>query len=294
MVTMAITADSLVRACALAESVRVHEPGVPVALITMRGADIPSGSFFDETLWIDPPEPFSGNARYLNKLVHPFRMTPYRRTLFLDDDTLVIRPFLPVLREHFYGRSVAINCFEQLPGDPCPGINFVRADATARLTGRRRIDNLYGGGHYYFETGPPVDEVLDLALDVAVNRPDDYAAVACPGQHQIADEVAFLYAVNTLHLDMPHLPDFVDALSLKRASQIRLSVRQSRYEWPNRPWGTRIEDVRIVHFASRGKRALPYQQEIHRLTGLRQSFDQGLPGAARRSRHRARALLGLR
>ena len=284
IVTMAIGPDSIVRACAMAASVRIHEPDVPVMLITLDHVQVPGGCF-DSVRRVQTPEPFSDQFRFLNKLVHPFTLSPYRRTLFLDDDTLLVRPVRPVLEEHFFGRDFALNTFAQKPEDSCVGKNFLHPGATAQLTGRPLVDNPYGGGHYYYERGDRLDEIIRYALEFATDRPGDYVSVACPGQRVVADEIAALFAINALDLPMPRLPDFVDSLNLARGNAISLDVSAGRYVWDERPWGSRIGDVRILHFCTNGKRSLAYSREIHRLTGRRQSFDVGIRGVARRARH---------
>lgn len=284
---MAVGPDAIVRACALARSVELVEPDVPVALITTRSADVPAG-YFATRLGFDEPEPFTGGQRYLNKLVHPFQLSPFRRTLFLDDDTLLIRPISDLVDNEFRGHMVALNGIRQAPDAGWIGNNLLRPAETCEALGREWIYNLAGGGHYYFEQADGLDEFLSSAIDFAIDPTSAYADVGGRGRSQLADEIAFLYAINAQGLDIPTLPDFIDGLSFDRAGTITVDVEQGRYEFPDRPWGEQIDQVRLLHFYSRAKRALPYVREIHRLTGLRQSFDAGARGVARRARHAIR------
>lgn len=285
VVTMASTADAMIRACALAASLRIHEPKVPIGLLVPRRLRVHE-RFFDFVQWFDEPEPFAGELRYLNKLVQPFALSPFERTLFMDDDTLIIRPIRTTIDRAFRGHALAINCRVDDRSTPRHGMNHLVPEAVCETFGLNRCYNTNGGGHMYFERASRerVSEVAELAISYGADDAGRYERLA--GQKVVSDEIALLLAANHLRLHMPVLPDFVDALTLKQASKIDLDVADSHYEWSERSWGVLVSDVRVVHFASSAKRSLPYSREIRRLTGLRQSFDRGLAGFRRRAAHR--------
>jgi hypothetical protein len=286
--TMALGRDPIVRACALARSVHLHEPDTGLVLITDDRTKVPGG-YFADIIEIERPEPFSGYSRYLNKLVQPFKLSPFDRTMFFDDDTLLIRPIRRAIEEMFAGSPISACATVQYANELSPGINHLVPAATCEALGRSWIYNLYGGGHYYFESGPEADRILEAALAFAVESPDLYERVATPGQAFVSDEIAFLYAANQLECTLPTPSDFIDPLNLKRANEIHIDVAARSYVWAERSWGRNINDVHIVHFCANGKRSLPYSREIYRLTGLRQSFDEGLKGRSRRIRQTLRA-----
>lgn len=277
--TMAATPDAVVRSCALARSLRLQDPDMPVALIVAPpGLEIPRG-FFDEVLFAPYPEPFRGELRYLNKLHHPIRLTPFERTLFLDDDTLVIRPLRQLVESEFARFPVALNTRLEGLSDRS-SMNHLMPGRVIDHFGIERCRNVYGGGHMYFRRCDEARDILCAAIRVACEDREVYEHLS--GQTVVSDEVALMVVANERGLDMPTLPDFVDAYDLWQANQISVEVRTGTYRWPGRPWGRNIHDVRILHFCSRAKRSLPYRRQIHRLTGLRQSFDRGSVGMARR------------
>lgn len=281
VVTMATNADAVVRACALAASVRVHEPGVPIALLTTLQHDAVPPGWFDAVLHITPPEPYAGELRYLNKLVHPLALSPFEHTLFLDDDTLVLRPFVATIEQHFAGRQIAINCLPCAATDERPGTNHLDPSIVCSATGHDICWNTYGGGHMYFERGP--QPLVADALAVVTTERALYEEWS--RQRIVSDEVALLIAANRGNVGMPSLADFVDAPKLRQTRQITVRVADSRYRWPQRPWGEDIDAVAILHFASSAKRSAGYAREIRRLTGLQQSTDRGARGLLRRLRH---------
>jgi hypothetical protein len=133
----------------------------------------------------------------------------------------------------------------------------------------------------YFERGALTS--LEAAIAVVTDERDLYERWS--GQTVVSDEIALLIASNRSSMEMPTIADFVDALTLQQANQIRVRVTDSAYRWAGRPWGNDISDVAVLHFASSAKLAAPYAREIYRLTGLRQRADRGLRGRARRLRH---------
>lgn len=285
VVTMAVEPDAVVRACGLAASLRHHHPDWPVCLLTTSGSSVPPG-FFDSVVTLPDPEPFSGPLRYLNKLIHPFTLSPFDRTLFLDDDMLVIRPLDRVLRDHFVGRALAINTIVCTRSEPRPGTNHLDPATVCDELGVDRCRNTYGGGHMYFEhTAGTVPMLAQAALAVVADERALYERWA--QQPIVSDEVALLIAVNRFDVAMPNVPDFVDALSLYRADRARFSVAGASYSLPDRSWGDDTDQVAILHFCSSAKRAASYSREVHRLTGLRQSFDRGQGGIRRRLGHDA-------
>jgi hypothetical protein len=283
IITMAVHSDSVIRATALAASVRLTNPGLPVSLLVPEGLDA-NADKFDSIHHFRLPEPYSGESKLLNKLIHPINLSPYERTLFLDDDTLVVRPLSGALLRLGEG-PLNINCRRG------PGVSASQLNKLPTAISRARFGpdflNVYGGGHMYFEDKRDARSAADAALAVAERA--DYAELA--GQSIIADELAIVIAANEERWPMPVLDDFVDAFTLDQANCIDLAMRQHppRYRWPKRPWGTDIESVCILHFCSRAKRALPYRRAIYELTGLRQSFDRGLSGTMRRIRMAGRA-----
>lgn len=284
VVTMATDADSIIRACALSASLQLHQPAWPRCIITTPDAVVPDG-WFHHVIRFEQPEPYANHFRYLNKLVHPFVLSPFTRTLFLDDDTLVIRPFQTVLEANFLGHQVALNTRKDQADEPRPGTNHLDASVVCQELATSHCWNTYGGGHMYFESISQFPELAADAIDIAVNQPELYERWSA--QSIVSDELALLIAINQQHFEMPTIPDFVDALSLRLADSAHFSVRESTYRLPGRPWGEQIGDVAILHFCSSAKRSVTYARSIRQLTGMRQSFDMGWRGALRRVHHDA-------
>lgn len=277
---MATNTDAAIRAAALAASLRRVGETAPIHMLAPRALEIPHG--FDHVHRFDA-EPFTGDLRYLNKLVHPLNRSPFNRTLFLDDDVIAIQPITPVVDEHFAGLPLAINCQTHEASDDVTGTNLVHPPSVAREFNRETVLNVNGGGHMYFERSDEAHGIAQRAIDAATDR-DRYERLA--GQTIVSDEVALAIVANEERLPWPTLPDFVDAVNFDQGNSLDLDAITGDYEWPGRPWGDTINNVRLVHFCTRGKRALPYRKAIHDLTGQRQTFDRGITGAARRARLR--------
>lgn len=85
-ITMAYGPDRYMRqAETLARSLRLHMPGIPLALVTDR---TDPGDLFDVVV---PMLPFS-NAGTLHK-ISLYDYSPFEETLFIDSDCVVVRPF---------------------------------------------------------------------------------------------------------------------------------------------------------------------------------------------------------
>lgn len=277
--TMAASADAVVRASALGRSLAAWEPKTPVALIVVDPTlEVPPG-IFAEVIRVAKPEPFEGELRFLNKLYQTIRRSPFRHTFFLDDDTLVIGPLQPLIESRFASFPVAINTRMEERREHAT-MNHLVPSRVIEEFGVSACRNVYGGGHMFFSDDAAAREILEASIQLVLERRDLYTRLA--GQSVISDELALMVIANERGLPMPEIDDFVDAFSLWQANQIAFDTIAGTYRWPQRHWGRRIEDVRVLHFCSRGKRSLPYRKEIHRLTGLRQSFDEGPTGFARR------------
>jgi hypothetical protein len=287
-VTMAANPDGVLRACALARTIRLQEPGAPVTLwLAAPGAEVPPG-YFDAVRELDPAEPFGGARRYLNKLEYACRFAPYEANFFLDDDVLLVRPIRELLRRQFFECAVAIN--SRLEGrSERVRMNHLVPSRVIERFGVDRCRNVYGGGHMFFRNTEAARRILARSIAVVVEREWLYRELT--SQDFISDELALMVVANEESLPMPTLPDFVDGLDLWQANQISLDSRRGVYRWRRRTWGERIEDVRLVHFYSHAKRSWPYCRELSRLTGRRQSFDRGPRGVLRRLAMRGRGLI---
>ena len=206
LMTMAESLKAVARACGLARSLTATGERLPRVLLCPPGLPVPDG-YFDAVI-PTPPDPFQGRWFYLNKLVHPFALTPFRRTLFIDSDVVVRRPLAALVATHFAGSPVALFVKrEQLSNAEVRGNHFTPKLFAERF-GTTMVQNPDGGGNMYFESGPRAKAIVARALDFVTRHEDVYHDLT--GNFGfVADELALLAMLTVDGTVLPSRPGTV-------------------------------------------------------------------------------------
>lgn len=139
------------QAKALARSIRIHSPEIPIALATDTGTE--DGELFDVVTRRD----FSQLDPLLSKL-KMYEFSPFEKTLFIDADSLVVAPLEPVF-EAFEGKSFSVFGAEEYT---TPGW-FENIQVVEEITGSEGLPG-FNGGIYYFEK-PDAENIFESAED---------------------------------------------------------------------------------------------------------------------------------
>ena len=186
VLTLATPGDYL-KAIGLALSLRVSNPGLPLAVACGPAVADLLKPYFDYVIAETP-----GLRGFIHKL-HLDHYTPFTRTLFFDSDVIVCKPVQPYLER--WGQPAYTACGAYMSD----GVSCFVLDrgATLRRIGRDRLVVIDGAGHAFF-TLPDGGRVFDLARTVAA----DYADYA--GSATFCDEDVMNIVMSTL--DMPPAP----------------------------------------------------------------------------------------
>lgn len=143
------------QAAALARSLRLHSPGQVLALITDRPEEFRPGTLFDHVV------PLLGAATSdCRPKLDLDLCTPFRRTLYLDSDSLAFRDLGFVLDRH-RGRDVVV-----LGRPVSAGHWYLDVPELCRLAGARSVPQ-FNGGVFYFEDTVVAHAVFGRARELA-------------------------------------------------------------------------------------------------------------------------------
>jgi len=143
----------------LSRSLRLHMPGLPLALVTDRKD---AGELFDIVI---PMRPF-GRAGTLHK-INLYDYSPFEETLFIDSDCVVVRPFheqLEAIRGHDFAPIVTL-CLKDGESD------LWLEDVGAALQGvGGSAFPKFNGGVYFFRKGAEAEGIFARANDLLLRK----------------------------------------------------------------------------------------------------------------------------
>jgi len=142
-------------ACAMARSVAITNPGLPVYIVTDLPWTTPASLRHVHLIRVNPEDLPSGFSAKLH--LDRFLQTPF--TLFIDADCLVVGSLEPAFRR-FRGLPVGVLGLPLETGEWCGDIEKTRA----KLNLPHVI--MLNGGVYYLEQGRAVHEVLRRAREL--------------------------------------------------------------------------------------------------------------------------------
>jgi hypothetical protein len=238
------TSNDYRKALGLALSVRVSNPGVPVAVACpskLRPLLLP---YFDHVIEKDP-----SLHGYVHKL-HLDRYTPFDETFYFDSDVLVFRSLNEVLDEW---RGQAYTACGNYLSDGATAFGLDRR-TVLKTIGRDKLVHIDGAGHCYFRK-PECKAVFDLARHIIANY-QDYGLVSIGigrsaiGDLKFADEDVIDIAMTILNLrPIPHGNFFSRYCSGKEGS-VAMNAAKGKCQFVATTSG-HIQQPHIMHFAAR-------------------------------------------
>jgi hypothetical protein len=183
-----VTRKDYLKGIGLALSLRVSNPGVPIAVACSPAVRPLVAPYFDHVIDEEP-----GIRGFAHK-VYLDRYSPFLETVFLDSDVLAFQPLRPWMDK--LGKTPYIACGSYLTGS----VSIFGLDREALLgkLGKQRLVVIDGAGHALFRK-PECESVFERAREVT----QDYARWAGPTA-RYADEDAMSIVMTML--DLPPAP----------------------------------------------------------------------------------------
>jgi hypothetical protein len=244
------TSNDYLKAIGLALSVRISNPGVPIAVACANRVMPLVAPYFD--FLIEEKEGLKG---FVHK-VYLDQYSPFQETIFFDSDVLVFRPLMPYLMS--WGSGAYIAC----GGYMTAGVSSFGLDRAAVLKkiGKPRLTVIDGAGHALFRK-PDCVAVFDLAREVT----RDYKSYA--GEIRYSDEDVMNIALTLLDLPPGPGEDYFYARYLSaKAGTMRMDVLKGVCSFIGadpKENGKRF-DPYAVHFAD-NEASVAYTYQLYRL-----------------------------
>ncbi len=181
------------------------------------------------------------------------KYTPFRHTLFLDSDMLVVRDIMPWINR-FSDKDFTYWGVYRERGKLWEGPVIEKVLSNI---GREHLPCIRGGGHYFFRKDSPL---FNAAREIA--RPEIYRKLI--GNYMFTDETAVMVATALERYEIVTSPDsFVTIMDpLLRKGSVRLDCASSEFEvtsngfasslsWEKCPWITDNQKISgaIAHFS---------------------------------------------
>jgi hypothetical protein len=243
--TLATHKDYL-KAIGLALSLRVSNPGVPIAVACSPSVAVLLRPHFDHVIEENP------SLRGFEHKVHLDKYTPFRETVFFDSDVLVFKEVRPYLTD--WGPRAYTACGSKLR-DGISSFGLDRQAVLAKL-GKAELVVIDGAGHAAFRM-PEAGPVFDLARQITA-RYSDYA-----GDAIYADEDAMNIAMTLLDLEPAPYGDFFARHLSARPASLRMDPSRGLCEFIAADTGKPFAPC-MVHFAN-NEAPIPYARYLTRL-----------------------------
>lgn len=181
------TPNDYLKAIGLALSVRVSNPGVPIAVACSAKVRPLVAPYFDYVI-----EEQAGLKGFVHK-VYLDRYSPFVETMFFDSDVLVFKPVRP------YAESWGVGPYYACGHLMTNGVSTFGLDRAAVLKkiGKERLVVIDGAGHAFFRK-PSCEAVFDLAREVT-RQHKHYAGNIAYADEDVIDIVMTM-------LDLPPAP----------------------------------------------------------------------------------------
>lgn len=225
------TPDDYQKAIGLALSLRISNPGIPVAIACSPTLKPLIAPYFD--IVVDENPALRG---FIHKL-HLDRYSPFEETFFFDSDVLVFRPIAEVL-DKWRAQPYAACGSYGTGGKSAFGLDVAKV---LRTIGHDRLVQIDGAGHAYFRK-PDCHAIFDRAREIA----SDYPRYA--GNIRLADEDVMDIAMTQLDLrPMPH-GDFFSCYWSARKGTIAMDAVQGKCHFVSAVSGEVLHPY-MMHFA---------------------------------------------
>ncbi len=260
ILTMA-TPNDVLKAIGLALSLRVSNPGVPLAVACAPKLRPLVEPHFNHVI-----DEQAGLKGFVHK-VHLDRYSPFDETLFLDSDVLVFKPVQPYIEQ--WGPQDYTACGRYM-SDGHSAFGMDRASVLRKL-GKPKLVVIDGAGHAYFRK-PGCVRVFELARHITAHHHEYMGAIP------YADEDVMDAAMT--QLDLPPMPhgSFFSRHSSARRGSLSMDATQAHCRYVAVSSG-QVTEPCMMHFAA-NEAALSYHYQLHRL--FRQ-FGVAAPGLWRQA-----------
>lgn len=229
--TMATPSDYL-KAIGLALSLRVSNPGIPIAIACSNKLRKLVEPFFDYVI-----EEKAGLRGFVHK-VYLDEYSPFQDTVFFDSDVLVFKEVKPYV--YSWGGASYCACGRYIK-DGKSAFGLDREKVLKKINKSQMVE-IGGAGHAFFRK-PDCKVVFDMAREITEN----YKEIA--GDIAYADEDVLNIVMTKLDLvPAPHVDFFSRYMSAKKwTMNMDVRVAKCRFIWRNNDM---IYEPCMVHFAA--------------------------------------------
>jgi hypothetical protein len=234
------------KAIGLALSLRVSNPGVPVAVACSPKLRASLAPYFDQVIDEDP------TLRGFVHKVHLDRYSPFEDTFFFDSDVLVFRD-LRSITDAWGGQPY--NACGVLREDGLSAFGLDRA-AVCRKLGKKRLVTIDGAGHAFFRK-PGCAPIFERAREVTLNY-RDYA-----GDIRYADEDVMNIVLTMMDIQPRPVWDFFSRHLSAKPGTLRIDAVNGRCEMLERSSG-KVLTPYMMHFAA-NEGPFTYARELRKL-----------------------------
>lgn len=237
------TPNDYLKAIGLALSLKVSNPGVPVAVACCKRIQPQLAPFFDFVIDENP------KLRGFEHKVYLDQYSPFDETLFLDSDVLVFKPLAPYI--HLWKGAPYTACgYYVEEGKSCFGLD--RKEALT-VIGKSRFVKIEGVGSGYFTKGT-CEEFFNTARLVTTN----YSHYA--GQAKYADEDAVSIAMTMLDLPPVEFGDFFARYCSAKPGSLKMEAAKGLCQFKAATTGEDFAPC-MMHFAA-NEAPVPYTREL--------------------------------
>jgi hypothetical protein len=252
------TSKDFIKAIGLALSVRVSNPGVPLAVACSQRLAPLMSKYFDHVILED-----QSIRGFLHKL-YLDRYSPFEQTFFFDADVLIFRPLQEVVLQ-WSGRPYTAGGDYVRSGRSAFGLD---RDRILQKIGREALVRIDGAGHAYFEKSS-CSSLFNLARDIA----RDYYHYA--GPIRFADEDVIDIAMTILELEPMEREGFWSRHCTGKTGTIRMDASRGICSLTDADTGRLIRPY-MMHFAA-NEAPLFYFGQLRKLFA---KFEANVPGLA--------------
>lgn len=240
------TPNDYLKAIGLALSLRISNPGVPVAVACSPRVRLLVEPYFDHVVDEDP------SLRGFVHKVHLDRYSPFDETMFFDSDVLVFRPIRPFIEQ--WGRSPYTACgIYRTEGVSAFGLN--RQEVLKKI-GKDALVCIDGAGHALFRK-PECNEVFENARMVTKNY-SDYA-----GDIRYADEDVMNIVMTMMGLEPAPHGEFFSRYLSARPGTMKIDATKGLCEFVAVTTGKKFSPC-MMHFAA-NEAPFAYVLQLRRL-----------------------------
>jgi hypothetical protein len=240
------TPNDYLKAIGLALSVRVSNPGVPIAVACSARTRSLLEPYFDHVI-----EERAGLRGFVHK-VYLDEYSPFEETMFFDSDVLVfkpVQPYVDVWRQHAYtatGRMMS-------SGKSAFGMD--RADMCRQL-GKSELVVIDGAGHAFFRK-PACAEIFATAREVTARHKE------IMGPIPYADEDVMDYVMTQFDIPPMPKPDFFSRHRSGKPGTVKLDATKGVCEFVFQDTGETMHAC-MMHFAA-NEAPFVYHWQLYKL-----------------------------